>query len=84
MADANVVKINNFRGTQKGLVTFSEAEGVPEFLDLNGKYLAIVSSKGCIKVIDVHTPTKPKQQGSAGNPLQGDKREEDGADEIYL
>jgi len=62
-----VVKINNFRGTQKGpLVSFSEAEGTPEFLDINGKYLAIVSNKGCIKVIDVHTPTKPKQQGSAG------------------
>eukprot|EP01036_Dinobryon_divergens_P023347 gene23347-31681_t len=43
VAEANVVKINNFHGTQKGLISFSEAEGMPEFLDVNGRYLAIVS-----------------------------------------
>lgn len=61
-----MVKINNFRGTQKGMVSFSEAEGVPEFLDINHEYLVIVSNKGCIKVIDVHNPKKPNQLGSAG------------------
>ena len=65
-AEANVVKINNFSGTQKSSVTFSETEGIPEHLDINGKYLAIMTNKGYIKVIDVHTPTKPKQLGSAG------------------
>lgn len=40
---------------------------MPEFLDVNGRYLAIVSNKGYIKIIDVFNPSKPKQQGSAGN-----------------
>jgi hypothetical protein len=42
----NTIKINNFAGTTKGLLSFSEAEGAPEFLDLNGRYLAVVTSKG--------------------------------------
>jgi len=28
-----------------GTITFSEAEGVPMYLDLNGKFLAIVTNK---------------------------------------
>jgi len=66
VAEGSVVKILNFAGTVKGTITFSEAEGVPMYLDLNGKFLAIVTNKGVIKIIDVHAPTKPKQLGSAG------------------
>jgi hypothetical protein len=66
VADGSVVKILNFGGTVRGTITFSEAEGVPTYLDLNGKYLAIVTNKGVIKIVDVHAPTKPKPLGSAG------------------
>jgi intraflagellar transport protein 140 len=66
VAEASVVKINNFKGIQKGVVNFSEAEGNPAYLDVHGKYLAIVTTKGCIKVCDVHTPKQPKQLGTAG------------------
>jgi intraflagellar transport protein 140 len=62
----NSVKIMNFTGTQKGSVLFSETEGTPLWLDLNGKYLAIVTSKGFVKVLDVNTPAKPKQLGGCG------------------
>jgi hypothetical protein len=66
VAEGSVVKILNFGGTVRGTITFSEAEGVPTYLDLNGKYLAIVTNKGVIKIVDVHAPTKPKPLGSAG------------------
>jgi hypothetical protein len=66
VAEQSVVKILNFSGTVRGTIAFSEAEGTPQFIDLNGKFLAIVTSKGVIKIIDVHAPTKPKQLGSAG------------------
>jgi len=66
VAEHNAVRILNFAGTQKGSISFSEAEGAPQFLDVNGKYIAIVTNKGVIKIIDVHAPTKPKQLGSAG------------------
>lgn len=65
-AGSSAVKILNFAGTQKGSVTFSEVEGVPEHLDVNGKYLAVVTSKGYVKIVDVHSPTKPRMQGSVG------------------
>jgi intraflagellar transport protein 140 len=35
-------------------------------MDLNGRYLCVVTSKGVIKIYDVQSPTKPKQLGSAG------------------
>jgi intraflagellar transport protein 140 len=63
---SNSIKICNFAGTQKGMVTFSEAEGHPEHIDINGKFLAVVSGKGSVKVFDVHAPTKPKLLGSVG------------------
>ena len=66
VAEQSVVKILNFSGTVRGTITFSEGEGTPQYLDINGKYLAIVTNKGVIKIIDVHAPTKPKQLGSAG------------------
>lgn len=66
IAEASNVKICNFRGTQKGVVAFSEAEGLPQHVDVNGKFLAIVTNKGVIKIVDVHAPNKPKQLGGAG------------------
>lgn len=69
VAEGYVVKINNFRGVQKGEVSFSEAEGTPVSIDVNDKFLAVMTSKGFIKIIDVYTPKKPKQVGSAGQFL---------------
>lgn len=69
IAENNVVKINNFGGTQKGSINFSEVEGSPEYLDINNRYLVVVTSKGYIKFFDIHTPTKPKQLGSSGQFL---------------
>jgi intraflagellar transport protein 140 len=66
MADQGIVRIANFTGTQKGSISFSETEGVPEFVDINDKYLAVVTNKGIIGIYDVHSPKKPKPVGSAG------------------
>ena len=66
VAEQSVVKILNFSGTVRGTISFSEGEGIPLYLDLNGKFLAIVTNKGVIKIVDVHAPTKPKPLGSAG------------------
>eukprot|EP00606_Chrysophyceae_sp_TOSAG23-5_P000414 GSChrysophyteH2.ASY1.ANO1.1513.1 assembled CDS len=66
IAEAGMVKVVNYRGTQKGSIAFSEGEGYPEVLDLNGQYLGILTTKGVVKFFDVHAPTKPKALGSAG------------------
>jgi intraflagellar transport protein 140 len=66
VCDGPIVKILNFRGTQKGTITFSDGDGHPEVLDLNGQYLGVLTSKGIVKFYDVHAPTKPKALGSAG------------------
>ena len=79
MTEANTVKILNFSGTQKGislvllssqlsfrlgLINFSEAEGAPEYLDFNSRYLVVVTKTGHMKVFDVYSPNKPKPLGS--------------------
>lgn len=66
LTEGNSVKILNFTGTQKGIISFSESEGNPVQLDLHGKFLAVATSKGYIKVYDVHTPTKPRQLSGNG------------------
>ena len=66
ICDGTQVKITNFSGTQKGNINFSDSEGIPELLDLNGQYLGVATSKMTLKVFDVHAPTKPKVLGSGG------------------
>lgn len=66
LTEGNTVLILNFAGVQKGVIHFSEAEGIPTILDVNGRYLAVMTNKSYVKVYDVYTPTKPKQQGSSG------------------
>eukprot|EP01038_Epipyxis_sp_PR26KG_P011964 gene11964-16014_t len=66
VAEGSSIKINNFGGTQKGLISFSEVEGFPELLDINGRYLAVITNKGFIKIVDINKPTAPKQCGTAG------------------
>ena len=67
IAEGSVVKLCNFSGTQIGAIIYSEAEGVPEYLSLNGKYLATVTSTGCVKVVDVYNPQKTVMSGSVGH-----------------
>lgn len=66
IAEQACVKVANFSGVQKGTISFTETEGSPEYLDLNGQFLGIVTNKGIIKAFDVHAPTKPKPMGSSG------------------
>ena len=66
IAEQSIIKIVNFGGTQKGSISFTEAEGNPEHLDLNGQFLGVITAKGVIKAYDVHAPSKPKPMGSAG------------------
>ena len=74
IVENSVVRIVNFAGMQKASITFTESEGLPMHIHLNGKFLAIVTNIGIIKIIDVHAPTKPKLLGSAGriyDPVTG-------------
>lgn len=64
VVDNDMVRICNYSGVQKASITFSEAEGTPEFCDLNDKYLVVITNKGFIKVMDVHNPKKAKPLGS--------------------
>ena len=70
VVEPSTVRINNFMGTQKGMINFSEAEGAPQHLDVNGRYIAVMTNKGCVKIVNVHTPTKPKLQVT-GNIFTG-------------
>lgn len=56
----------NLSGTQKATITFSEAEGIVQHLDINGRILVAVTDKGVIGIYDVHSPKKPKALGSTG------------------
>jgi intraflagellar transport protein 140 len=67
IAEDGMVKICNFQGVQKGSITFSETEGSPEHLDINGQYLAIITNKGFIKILDITKPKSPKNAGQSGN-----------------
>eukprot|EP00981_Chlorochromonas_danica_P002589 scaffold504_cov189-Ochromonas_danica.AAC.24 len=62
----STVKIMNFNGVSRGSITFTDQEGIPICMDIQNKFLAIITNKGCIKVFDIHTPTKAKLLGSAG------------------
>jgi intraflagellar transport protein 140 len=70
VVENSTVRINNFMGTQKGMINFSEAEGSPQHIDVNGRYVAVMTNKGCVKIVNVHTPTKPKLQVT-GNLFSG-------------
>eukprot|EP01041_Mallomonas_annulata_P003422 gene3422-6789_t len=65
VAEQGAVRVVNFTGTEKGRISFTDAEGSPEHVDLNDKFLAVLTNKGVIKVFDVSKPKDPKQVGSA-------------------
>ena len=82
-ADAQMVRILNFAGHQKGSITFSETEGNPTYLDLKGPYLVIMTDKHIVKIMDVHVPTKPKPIGSAGKFEDKETSEEPTASPVH-
>lgn len=67
LAEGANISVANFKGVRKGTISFSEGEGQPELIDIKGKYLAAITTKGILKVFDVSQPTKPKSMGSACN-----------------
>ena len=64
VAENGVIKVTNYSGIQKAVITFSDSEGKPEFIHLNGKYLYVMTSNLVIKIYDVQKPTSPKALGS--------------------
>jgi intraflagellar transport protein 140 len=64
--DGENVVVLNHGGVQRYSLSFTEAEGVPELIDLQQRYLVIITNKGVIKVFDVIKPTKPVAIGSPG------------------
>ena len=58
------IKIYNLNGAIRGNITFSEVEGKPITIDINGKYLAVITNKGYMKLYDIYTPTKAKALGN--------------------
>ena len=65
-AEQGMVKVLNFSGVQKGSISFTDAEGAPEHLDVNTCCLAVVTVKGVIQILDIKKPTRPVPIGSAG------------------
>ena len=67
----NVEKRNLSGGSVMTTLSFTEAEGRPMHLDANGKFLAVVTNKGIIKMFDV-SRREPKQLFSAGKFSEAD------------
>jgi intraflagellar transport protein 140 len=71
-AVGNRVEVCNLAGVQKFSTSFTEVEGTPEHLDINGKYLAVATSGGRLKVFDVSRGREPKEMGSGGSFVDAD------------
>ncbi|GMI07811.1 hypothetical protein TrVE_jg6403 [Triparma verrucosa] len=65
LATDNRLLITNLQGVQRMSVSFTEAEGLPMLLDLNGTFLAVTTDLGVIKLFDV-SRKEPKPLGSSG------------------
>jgi intraflagellar transport protein 140 len=65
MAIDNRLLITNLQGVQRMSVSFTESEGVPLLVDINGCYLAVTTDRGVIKLYDV-SRKEPKALGSSG------------------
>ena len=47
--------IVKMQGTKTGTVSFTDAEGVPVSADINGKFMAVCTATGIIKVLQLCT-----------------------------
>ncbi len=68
------VEVCNHQGTVKSALSFTEAEGQPEHIDSNDKFLAVVTTTGVLKMFDV-SRREPRQLGSAGKFVDPDTGE---------
>ncbi|KAJ1446802.1 hypothetical protein M885DRAFT_591648 [Pelagophyceae sp. CCMP2097] len=59
------VELCNLQGVVRQKISFSEGEGTPTHLDVNGRFLAVATTKGLIKIFQVDR-REPKQLGSPG------------------
>ena len=75
-ASGSYVELCNLHGNVKSKISFSEQEGHPHHLDLNGNYLAVATDKGLVKIFQVDR-REPKQFGSPGYFLDDDDDDED-------
>ena len=66
MAQENRLLITNLQGVHRNNVYFTETEGLPMLLDLNGNFLTVTTDTGVIKLFDVRR-TEPKPLGSSGH-----------------
>eukprot|EP00753_Platysulcus_tardus_P003573 PLAT12468.31.p1 GENE.PLAT12468.31~~PLAT12468.31.p1 ORF type:complete len:1453 (-),score=862.37 PLAT12468.31:92-4450(-) len=74
MAVDSRIDVCNLSGTPRATLSFTEEEGMPLLLDIKGKYLAVATSSGLIKVYDVGR-REPKARTSGirfEDPLTGE------------
>ena len=65
IANGNKIEVTNYQGVVKNSIPFSDAEGIATHLNISDKYLAIATSVGMLKLLDI-SRAKPKQIGNAG------------------
>lgn len=69
----NLVELCNLQGVRKLKISFSDGEGSPTHVDVNGNFLAVATDTGLIKVFQVDR-REPKQLGTPGRfPLERDQ-----------
>ncbi|CAM9784245.1 unnamed protein product [Chrysoparadoxa australica] len=61
------IEIFNLSGGFKSALTFTEGEGSPILMDLNGRFLAVATDRGVIKLFDISK--KEKKEGLPVRPL---------------
>lgn len=62
----NHVEICNLQGIVKNTISFTEAEGQPQLLSINNKFLAVGTDRCSIRIYDL-SRREPKATGSMGN-----------------
>ena len=65
-ASNNVVELCNLNGIVRQKMTFSEGEGSPTHLDVNGQFLAVATDRRSYQIIQSDR-REPKQLGSPGH-----------------
>lgn len=56
----SLVELCNLQGVRKQKIAFSDGEGSPSHLDLNGKFLAVATDTGLLKVFQIGDRREPK------------------------
>ncbi len=78
LAQDNRMLVTNLQGVHRAVVNFTEAEGQPALLSLNGNYLAVATDANFLKLFDV-SRKEPKPLGSSGRFVDPQTNQEIGA-----